>query len=76
MEELKTAETNEEVTSVGSNADAGQNTETVNEVEFTDTPEKGVEEKEHEAQDKQQTKAQNMENARRRREAERQKAIQ
>lgn len=75
MEELKTAETNEEVNTVGSDADAGQNAETVNELEFTDTPEEDVEGKEREAQDKQQTKAQNVENARRRREAERQRAI-
>lgn len=76
MEELKTAETNEEVTSVGSDADAGQNMEETNELEFTDTAEEDAKGKEQEAQDKQQTKAQNAENARRRREAERQKAIQ
>ena len=72
MEELKTAETNEEIISVGSDADANQNTEQVNEQEFTDTSEASSNNEEEQTK---QSKAQNAENARRRREAERQIAL-
>lgn len=79
-EELKTAETNEGevIPSEGGNADTDQTkaTEKENEVEFTDTTEGEAEGQPPKKEEKPLTKEQNSENARRRREAERQKEIQ
>lgn len=80
-EEKKTAQETEETSEVGGNADANQQeaTEQTNEVEFTDTTEsepKEGEEQPPKKEEKPLTKEQNSENARRRREAERQKEIQ
>lgn len=79
-EELKTAETNEEEvnSSVDGNAAADQQkaTEKENEVEFSDTTEGEAEGQPPKKEEKPLTKEQNSENARRRREAERQKEIQ
>lgn len=81
-DEKKPAEETEETSEVGDNADANQQkaTEESNEVEFTDTSEGGeAQEGQKEPSKKEEkplTKEQNSENARRRREAERQKEIQ
>lgn len=72
-DEVKTAETTEETSVVDSHADVNQTTENVNDVEFTDSTEaEGTAETEA---PKAQTKEQNSENARRRREAEHKAAI-
>lgn len=80
QDELKTAETNEEeiISSEGGNADTDQQTATEqeNDVEFSDTAEEGKEPTPQKKEEKTLTKEQNSENARRRREAERQKEIQ
>ena len=81
-DEKKTAQETEGTSEVGGNADANQQeaTEQNNEVEFTDTSEEGGEPQEGKEPPKNDgkplTKEQNSENARRRREAERQKEIQ
>lgn len=80
-EEKKTAEETEETSEVGGNADTDQSqaTEKDNEVEFTDTTEDDSQEGEGQPPKKEEkplTKEQNSENARRRREAERQREIQ
>lgn len=76
----ETAQTNEEISKVDSNADVNKNKDNVNEVEFTDTEtapkDEGKQPSEKETKEtEKQTPSQNSENARRRREAERQAEI-
>ena len=71
-EEIKTAETSGVNSQGDSNADVAKQQEGVNDVEFTDTPEAEAGQPPKSAEQKiTQTREQNSENARRRREAER-----
>lgn len=74
-DENKTAEETEETSAVGGNADTNQDPEQVNDAEFTDSTGEGEAQPKPQETPKPQTSEQNSENARRRREAEKQAAI-
>lgn len=74
-EEKKTAEETGATPAVGGDADTHQNTENVNDAEFTDSNDEGQAQPQPKETPKPQTKEQNSENARRRREAETKAAI-
>lgn len=74
-DEIKTAEETEETSAVGGNADTNQDPEKVNDAEFTDSTGEGEAQPKPQETPKPQTSEQNSENARRRREAEKQAAI-
>ncbi len=74
-DEKKTAEETEETSAAGGDADTSQNAEQVNETEFTNSSDEEQEQPKPQESPKTQTSEQNSENARRRREAEKQAAI-